>query len=131
MLGRLLRLFAGDDLAAQMRTGPTPGQTSVVFDTGKILLYQADGQCGSMDWDDLGSVIVATSDEGPLTPDLFWLLLSKKRDRFLAVPIGAAGEQDLLLAMQMRLRDFRNEVVIDAMASVETAHFVAWEANEP
>jgi hypothetical protein len=132
VLGRLRRLMGraddGHDVGRPLNTGPTPGCTSVVFDSGKILLYQADGRCGSISWSELGSVIVATTEDGPTSPDLFWLLLSKNRERFLAVPIGAVGEQDLLLAMQMRLRDFRNEAVIEAMASTATAHYVAWEA---
>lgn len=130
MLGKFRRMFARDDDREPLNPGPTPGHTSVVFDTGRILLYQADGQHGSLDWAELGSVIVVTSDQGPGSPDLFWLLLSADRQKFLAVPLGAAGEQDLLLAMQMRLRGFRNDAVIDAMASTDDAHFIAWERSD-
>lgn len=129
MLGKIRNLFARDDDGRPLRPGPTPGCTSVVFDHGKILLYQADGRCGSLDWSELGSVIVATNEDSLEMPDLFWLLLSRNRERFLAVPIGAAGEQDLLLAMQMRLRNFDNEAVIEAMASTQTAHYLAWQAE--
>ena len=128
MLGKLRRLLSGGQGDQPISPPPRPGCTSVVFDTGKILLYQADGRCGSISWDDLGSVTVATTADSDIGADVFWLLLSKDRSQFLAVPLGAVGEQDLLLAMQLRLRGFNNEAVIEAMTSTATEHYVVWEA---
>ena len=38
---------------------PQPGAVSVTFDHATITLHQPDGRCGSLDWDDIGSVTVA------------------------------------------------------------------------
>ena len=92
-----------------------------------ITLHQPDGQSGSLAWDDIGSVTVAiTANE--VSDDVFWLILSRDRSRFLAVPLCAVGERELLLAMQIRLRGFDNDAVITAMTSTDTEHYVVWEA---
>lgn len=128
MLARLRRLLAGREAVKAPGKPPSPGSTAVAFDTGRILLYQSDGRCGSIKWDDLGSVTLATMADSDIGADAFWLLLNRDRSQFLAVPVGADGEQDLLLAMQLRLRGFDNEAVIEAMTSTETEHFAVWDA---
>ncbi len=100
---------------------------TVTFDHQAVTLHQPDGRRGTITWDELGSVTVATTD-CDVSDDVFWLLLSHDRSRFLAVPLCAVGERELLLAMQLRLRDFDNDAVIAAMTSIETEHFVVWQA---
>lgn len=106
---------------------PQPGAISVTFDHSAITLHQPDGRRGSLQWDNLGSVTVAVT-AVEVSDDVFWLLLSRDRSRFLAVPLCAVGERELVLAMQLRLRGFNNDAVINAMTSTETEHFVVWEA---
>lgn len=110
---------------------PQPGCVSVTFDSSAIRLYQPDGQSGTMSWDNLGSVTVAITGEVDCCDDVFWLLLSRDRSQYLAVPISAVGERELLMAMQIRLSNFDNDAVITAMTSTETEHYTVWEAPLP
>lgn len=131
MLKHLKRLLALEDRSSWDQTHgsePMPlGTMSVTFDHAEITLHQPDGRRGAIGWDELGSVTVATTD-CEVSDDVFWLLLSHDRSRFLVVPLCAAGERELLLAMQIRLRDFNNDAVIAAMTSVATEHFLVWQA---
>lgn len=128
VLGRFKRfLWQGDDHRAAISPDPQAGAVSVTCDHTSITVHQADGRSGSLNWDDIGSVTVAiTANE--MSDDVFWLLLSRDRARFLAVPLCAVGERELLLAMQIRLRGFDNDAVIEAMTSTATEHYVVWEA---
>lgn len=127
VLRRLKRLLAFEGDRPAISPDPQPGAISVTFDHDAITLHQPDGLRGAMAWDNLGSVTVAIT-AGEVNDDVFWLLLSRDRAHFLAVPLCAVGERELLLAMQLRLRGFDNDAVITAMTSTETEHFVVWEA---
>jgi hypothetical protein len=127
VLKRLKRLLALEDDRPAISPDPVPGAMTVTFDHSTITLHQPDGRRGAILWDELGSVTVATTD-CDISDDVFWLLLSHDRSRFLAVPLCAVGERELLMAMQLRLRNFDNDAVIAAMTSVETDHFVVWQA---
>ncbi len=127
MLRRLKRILALTGERSLVSPEPHPGAVSVTCDHTTITLHQPDGRSGSLDWDDIGSVTVAiTANE--ISDDVFWLILSRDRSRFLAVPLCAVGERELLLAMQIRLRGFDNDAVITAMTSTDTEHYVVWEA---
>lgn len=128
MLKRLKRLLALEEHRPAISPEPVPGALSVTFDNRAITLHQPDGRTGAITWDELGSVTVATTD-CEISDDVFWLLLSHDRSRFLAVPLRAVGEQELLMVMQLRLRGFDNDAVIAAMTCVETEHFVVWQAS--
>lgn len=129
MLDKLKRYLAGGSDRPVISPDPQPGTTSVTFDHRTIRLHQPDGRAGSIDWDDLGSVTVAVT-EGDVSDDVFWLLLSRDRARFLTVPLCAVGEREFFLAMQLRLTSFDNDAVIRAMTSLETEHFTVWQAPE-
>ncbi len=127
MLRRLKRILALTDDSPTISPEPHPGAVSVTCDHAAITLHQPDGRSGAIAWEDIGSVTVAiTANEA--SDDVFWLILSRDRSRFLAVPLCAVGERELLLAMQIRLRGFDNDAVITAMTSTDTEHFVVWEA---
>lgn len=127
MLRKLKRMLAHRDDSAVVSPDPHPGAVSVTCDHAAITLHQPDGRSGSMIWDDIGSVTVAIT-ANDVSDDVFWLILSRDRSRFLAVPLCAVGERELLLAMQIRLRSFDNDAVIRAMTSTDTEHYVVWEA---
>lgn len=128
MLNRLKRYlsFGGD--RPVISPDPQPGATSVTFDHRAVTLHQPDGRRGAIEWGDLGSVTVAVT-EGDVSDDVFWLLLSRDRSRFLTVPLRAVGEREFFLAMQLRLSGFDNDAVIRAMTSLETEHFTVWQAG--
>lgn len=126
MLRRLKRFLSWTGDRAPISPDPQPGAVSVTCDHTTITLYQPDGRSGTLDWDDIGSVTVAIT-ANVVSDDVFWLILSRDRSRFLAVPLCAVGERELLMAMQIRLRGFDNDAVINAMTSTETEHYVVWE----
>ena len=92
-----------------------------------ITVLRPDGKLGTLAWADLGTVTVLTSDAGPAETDLFWVLQSRDGRHRLVVPMGAAGEHDLVKAMQARLYGFDNMAVIEAMSSTGKASFRIWE----
>jgi hypothetical protein len=127
VLSKLRRMLAHKHESLAVSPDPHPDAVSVTCDHSAITLHQPDGRSGSILWDDIGSVTVAIT-ANDVTDDVFWLILSRDRSRFLAVPLCAVGERELLLAMQIRLRGFDNDGVIAAMTSTDTEHYVVWEA---
>lgn len=128
MLRSIKRLFASREMPSALVPEAQSGAVSITFDHKSISLHQPDGRSGgAIDWDEIGSVtVVITAAEA--NDDVFWLILSRDRGRFLAVPLCAAGERELLLAMQLRLAGFDNDAVINAMTSTRTEHYVVWQA---
>jgi hypothetical protein len=98
----------------------------VVHDEAAITLTHPDGREEQIRWSDVACVAIHTTDAGPFVTDLFWHI-EDARGQGPTVPMGAAGEQELLRAMQRRLEGFDNMAVIEAMGSAEEARFVVWE----
>jgi hypothetical protein len=103
------------------------GGISVTHSEETITLRQADGALQSLDWTQLMRVFIRTTDQGPFVADLFWELEASD-GRGMTVPMGAAGESELLRTMQRRLAHFDNLAVVEAMGSTSAARFVVWEA---
>ena len=78
----------------------------------------------SIPWRDLERVEIRTTDEGPFTADVFWVLHTASAAR--VVPQGATGERELFERLQA-LPGFDNGAVIAAMGSVENQSWVCWE----
>jgi hypothetical protein len=102
-----------------------PESTCVVqlSETG-VSCNNPNGRIDSMEWDDLNSIEIITTDKGPFLPDVFWVLNGSKTR--CVIPWGATGQSDLLYRIQ-KLPGFRNEPVIDASMSTENAHFLCWQ----
>lgn len=99
---------------------------SVVFDEEKVVRTMSDGETEMVRWDELISVTVITTDEGPWSEDVFWIL--KSQDGGCAVPQGVTGAGELLKRLQ-ELPGFKNEVFIEAMGSTRVASFLCWERD--
>lgn len=97
--------------------------SSVAFDDEKIVRTMTNGETEVVRWDELLSVEIFTTDGGPWSEDVFWIL--KGRTGGCAVPQGAQGSGELLKRLQ-DLPGFRNEVFIEAMGSTSNATFVCW-----
>lgn len=69
-------------------------------------------------------VAILTTDEGPFSDDVFWVLRSTSEK--LIVPWSAEGA-DRVLSVLQRLNGFDNEAVIEASASAERAVFPVWK----
>jgi hypothetical protein len=118
-------------LARLRRRAPRPlvpeSLYAVSFDDTAIRVAAPDGEVMSVAWDDLVKVGIRTTDEGPLSPDVFWGLHASTRPEPVVFPGGASGESELLSELGRRLAGFRHEQVIEAMGSTSNRYFVAWE----
>lgn len=97
----------------------------VIVTGDSVTRFRPDGVQESVRWDDLVEVGILTTDEGPWSEDVFWLLLASDLKSGCAVPQGAEGADKLLEVLQ-RLPGFDNEAVIKAMGSTSDAKFVCW-----
>ncbi len=72
---------------------------------------------------DLKKVSIITTDQGPLYPDVFWLIESSSK-----IGIIPSEDQDSNFLLEVQgLPDFNNGEVIKAMLSTEDNIFVCWE----
>ena len=108
-------------------SGVVRSRVAVSFDEYKIRVTMPNGVVHALNWDAIGAVNIVTTSDGPMVPDLFWLLQSPDRKTSLTIPMGAEGEHDLLLAMQSRLPGFDNMAVVEAMSSTGPAGFIVWD----
>ncbi len=138
MLDWLRRLFdpsatpAPVSLTRSGSTGSRRGSAVRVTSEGdRIIVMRPNGRTDSLLWSDLGVVGIVTTDDGPVSTDLFWLLQSSDRRHSLTVPLGAIGESDLLHMMQARLKGFDNMAVVEAMSSAGNTGFTVWDATWP
>ena len=100
----------------------------VVITDESVTRFRPDGVQESVRWDDLVEVGIITTDEGPWSDDVFWVLMASDRKSGCAVPQGAEGADKLLEALQ-KLSGFDNEAVIKAMGSTTNARFVCWRKS--
>lgn len=83
-----------------------------------------DGKTERVAWGDLQRVEVLTTSDGPVSPDVFWLLHGT--DGGCAIPQGATGERELLERLQA-LPGFDNAMLIEAMGSTSDRRFLCWQ----
>jgi hypothetical protein len=100
----------------------------VVITDESVTRFRPDGVQESLRWEDLVEVGIITTDEGPWSEDVFWVLMASDRKSSCAIPQGAEGADKLLEALQ-KLPGFDNEAVIKAMGSTSNAKFVCWRKN--
>lgn len=99
---------------------------TVVFDDEQVIRTMANGKTESVRWDELQSVAIVTTGDGPWAEDVFWVLKGKTGG--CAVPQGVQGSTELLKRLQ-ELPGFRNEALIEAMGSTSNARFICWERS--
>jgi hypothetical protein len=85
---------------------------SVTFDDEKIVRTRSNGETESVRWDELQSVEIITTADGPWSEDVFWIL--KGRSGGCAIPQGVQGFAELLKRLQA-LPGFRDDTAIEAM----------------
>ncbi|WP_395749469.1 hypothetical protein [Prosthecobacter sp.] len=64
----------------------------------EVSCHRPDGMIESVRWDDLQKVEVLTNSDGPLLPDVFWLLHGTEKG--CCIPQGATGDGALLDRLQ-------------------------------
>jgi hypothetical protein len=85
-----------------------------------------DGQVERVAWDDLCSVEILTTPDGPPLPDVFWVLTGS--DSGCVIPWGATGDEELLERLQ-RLPQFDNNAVINAASKTEKSMTLCWQKS--
>jgi len=84
-------------------------------------LHHARGERSTVTFAELESVIIRTADEGPIDPDVFWVLSGA--DRTCVVPQGATGEEALIDRLG-KLPGFKFEAMIAAMSCARIRSFI-------
>jgi len=92
----------------------------------EIVCERPDGRVERVAWNDLTKVEILTTADGPLVPDVFWILHGS--DGGCAIPQGATGERELLARLQT-LSKFANDAVIEAMVSTSDRRFLCWQKD--
>jgi len=98
----------------------------VGFDEDRVWCKWPDRAEESLLWSELIGVAIETTDEGPFSADVFWILGAK--DSTIVFPGGATGEQELLRRLQ-ELPNFNNEAVISAAACADNNVFLCWQKD--
>ena len=90
----------------------------------EVACERPDGKTERVAWNDLQRVEILTTSDGPMSPDVFWLLHGTTGG--CAIPQGATGERALLERLQA-LPGFDNGQVIEAMGSTSDRRFLCWQ----
>lgn len=90
--------------------------------TGFIYHLAPDGP-RTVEWDALRAVMIETNDAGPFATDLWWVLID---DTGHCIIPSDDGDETLLAKLQ-ELPNFDNDIIIQAMASVENKLFLCWK----
>jgi len=69
------RLF--DSLLSSETTRMPESLYQVTFDEQRVSCKQPDGEDDSLDWNELGAVVIETNDTGPWCTDFYYLLVSR------------------------------------------------------
>ena len=105
-----------------------PVNERVEFDGESIRRTMQSGKIESIQWTELSEIEIRSTDGGPWSEDLYWLLLNQDRSKGCAIPNNANGFADLLVKLQA-LRGFDNQKVIEAMSSTKNDWFLVWRRD--
>jgi hypothetical protein len=78
-----------------------------------------------VEWDQVKSVRIVTSGDGPFVEDVYFLI-DAKDGKGCCISHEAATRANLLQALDLRLKNIDSEEVIRAMGSTGNATFVIW-----
>jgi hypothetical protein len=103
---------------------------TVEFDALSIRRLRGGREIESIRWDELAEIDILTTNEGPWSDDLYWVLDDARHSKGCIIVQGAKGLGELLARLQ-RLPRFDNDQVIRAMASTDNARFPVWRKAGP
>ncbi len=126
-----LRRILGSERSLRPVMTPEPRGVHVLHDDDVITVKSPGAPDMAIAWKDLTAVRIVSGDAASDPPDLFWLLLGGERRRPVLVPMGVAGEHELVHAMQLRLDGFDNMAVVEAMSAKGPVGFKIWDADAP
>ncbi|OYW56317.1 MAG: hypothetical protein B7Y80_07420 [Hyphomicrobium sp. 32-62-53] len=128
MLDWLRRIFATEHTPRPALT-PEPRGLHVLHNGDLITVKTPGAPDVAIAWTDITAVRIVSGDATADPPDLFWLIAGGDRRRPVLVPMGVAGEHDLVHAMQERLDGFDNMAVVEAMSAKGPIGFKVWDAE--
>lgn len=96
----------------------------VAVDDESVSCTTPGGETSTVAFAELERVVIRTTDEGPISPDVFWVLTGAGRT--CVVPQGATGEQTLMDRLG-KLPGFNFEAMIAAMICAENREFDCWK----
>jgi hypothetical protein len=91
-----------------------------------VTCNRPDGTMEKVDWGDLQRVEIVTTDEGPWSPNVFWVLHGSESG--CLVPQGATGDKELLKRLE-DLPGFDNDAFIRAMGCASNERFLVWSKS--
>ncbi len=89
-----------------------------------VICSRPDGTTESVKWNDLQRVEILTTEDGPFTPDVFWVLYGTTDG--CVIPWGATGEKELMHRLQA-LPEFRNDVIVNAASLTTNNQLLCWQ----
>lgn len=127
----LLTLVCAVTLFVAVRRARVAGDTAVnaghVQVDERQITYFHLGQSWSVSLNDLTSVVIETTDDGPINDDTFWII----RDLFgsvVRIP-NTAGGNEMLFDAVSALNGVSFEQISTAMASTSPAIFTIWRSK--
>ena len=90
----------------------------------EVVCERPDGKRERVAWHDLRRIEIVSTSDGPMVPDVFWLLVGDNGG--CAIPWGATGEAELLQRLQS-LPAFDNRAVIDTASNGTDARRLCWQ----
>ncbi|MHA1536253.1 MAG: hypothetical protein ACTSUD_01745 [Alphaproteobacteria bacterium] len=99
---------------------------TVAFDSDEVRVTRPGGAVESVRWDQLQTVLIATTDEGPFADDFLWLLIGDPISNGCVIPMGAEGLEALVDRL-VELPGFDHQALIDASSSTENNRFLCWQ----
>jgi hypothetical protein len=111
--------------ASEPRTRLYPESRFIIrLSDSEVVCERPDGRVERVGWGDLQKVEVVTTSDGPMAPDVFWVLHGTTGG--CAVPQGATGEEELLERL-WALPGFDTRVFIEAMSCASDRRFLCWQ----
>jgi len=114
-------------LAVRWIAPAEPAAEVVMVDEQGVRRHTVDGREERIAWDDLVQVSIVTTEEGPFSDDLFFLLQADDGSGCI-IANEQAAETGLVGRLQ-RLPRFDNEALIQASGCTVDAHFVCWRGE--
>jgi hypothetical protein len=127
MVAAVVAILLGVSLLLTMRwLAPTePAGEVVLVDDQGVRRHTTDGREERIAWDDLVQVSIVTTEEGPFSDDLFFLLQAD--DGTGCIIASEQAEETGLVGRLQRLPRFDNEALLQASGCTVDAHFICWQ----
>ena len=126
-MGGLLKRYQEQWAAWRRRRLFPESQVLVEIEDGVVRCAWPGKEPAQISLTDLNRVAIETTDAGPFSCDVFWILEDTAGTR-ITVPKGATGEDDLVDYL-LNLDGFDHMLMLMAMGSTSNKVFECWRGN--